>query len=353
MNWFEILTGFHETNYEETRARLEVEGGILRSRVNKACYGIGELELVSLQALRERAKSSGNLAGRIKVSLVTGDVRRMHRAPENANALFQVASQFNLLEMTAPSVTPEDGVTRYEHDHTQGPACAIAAGAATIYRNYFAPVGGGHGQTKNRQLDGLADIGATLSGEMKLPASELWTMKNGYALAQQAGLEAINQHLRTLTIDQIDNLRGKLCIGIHRDVEVTEATGPDRPRVSQAFCSALPVAYSSVAPAHWQAFAILVLEAAYEATMWGAVLNAQRGASNVVFLTLLGGGAFGNSSRWINTAMRRALKMMRPFALDVRLVSYGLPSREMVEIVEEFRGSGAGAAGAAAGAAGN
>jgi len=29
------------------------------------------------------------------------------------------------------------GVTRYQHDHTQGPACAIACGAATIYRNYF------------------------------------------------------------------------------------------------------------------------------------------------------------------------------------------------------------------------
>ena len=67
----------------------------------------------------------------------------MHRAPENAGTLFQVASQFNLLEMVSPTVTPEDGVTRYQHDRTQGPACAISAGAATIYRNYFAPVGGG------------------------------------------------------------------------------------------------------------------------------------------------------------------------------------------------------------------
>jgi Patatin-like phospholipase len=34
----------------------------------------------------------------------------------------------------------------------------------------------------------------------------------------------------------------------------------------------------------------LVLEAAYEATMWAAVLNAQRSASNRVLLTSLGGG---------------------------------------------------------------
>ena len=64
---------------------------------------------------------------------MTGDVRALHGAPEHANALFQVASQFNLLEMVGPEVTPEDGVTRYQGDKTQGPACAIAAGAATIY----------------------------------------------------------------------------------------------------------------------------------------------------------------------------------------------------------------------------
>src|SRR6202790_4074637 len=87
----------------------------------------------------------------------------MHRSPENTGALFQVASQFNLLEMVSPTVTPEQGVARYQNDHTQGPACAIAAGAATIYRNYFAPVGGSYGQAADRQLDGLADLGEALS----------------------------------------------------------------------------------------------------------------------------------------------------------------------------------------------
>ena len=198
MDWFEKLTGFRETGYEETRARLEVEGGRLRSRVNGASYEIGELELVSLQALRERAKSAGNLPGRVKTSVVTGDVRRMHRSPENAGALFQVASQFNLLEMVSPDVTPEHGVTRYQCDPTQGPACAIAAGAATIYRNYFAPIEGGQGQTAKRQLDGLADLGAALSSGMKLPVGDLWRMQNGYALGTQTGLDAIARHLGTV-----------------------------------------------------------------------------------------------------------------------------------------------------------
>jgi hypothetical protein len=337
MDWFEKLTGFREINYEDTRARLAVEGGRLRSRINGASYRIGELELVSLHALRERAKSGGNLPGRLKTSVVTGDVRHMHRSPANSGALFQVASQFNLLEMVSPDVTPEHGVTRYQSDPTQGPACAIAAGAATIYRNYFAPIEGSQGQTATRQLDGLADLGGALSSALKLPVGDLWRMQNGYALGTQTGLNAIAPHLGTLATDQIDVLREKLRIGIHRDVEVTEAAGPDRPLISQSFCSALPVAYSRVPAAHWEAFALLVLEAAYEATMWATVLNAQRGASNVVFLTLLGGGAFGNQRSWIDAAVRRALKLMTPFDLDVRLVSYGAPSREILAVVDEFR----------------
>jgi hypothetical protein len=120
----------------------------------------------------------------------------MHQAPENAGALFQVASQFNLLEMVSPTVTSEDGVTRYQHDRTQGPACAIAAGAATICRNYFAPVRGGHGQTAECQLDGLADLGAALSAALHRPVEALWKMQNGYALCTQAGLDAITEYLR-------------------------------------------------------------------------------------------------------------------------------------------------------------
>jgi hypothetical protein len=93
-------------------------------------------------------------------------VGELHGAPEFAGALFQVASQFNLLEMIGPEVTPEDGVTRYYNDPTQCPACAIAAGAATLYRNYFLPVGGQIGQTRDRQIDCLADVGNALVAEL-------------------------------------------------------------------------------------------------------------------------------------------------------------------------------------------
>jgi hypothetical protein len=71
--------------------------------------------------------------------------------------------------------------------------------------------------------------------------------------------------------------------------------------------------------------------------MWSAVLNARRGISNSVFLTLLGDGAFGNPEAWINAAIRRALTVVVDFDLDIRLVSYGAPSKSVLQIVEEFR----------------
>ena len=171
---------------------------------------------------------------------------------------------------------------------------------------------------------------------MNQPVKALWSMQNGYALCTRAGLDAIAKHLIALQPEQLDILRGKLCIGIHRDVEVTDAAAEHRPLVSQAFCSALPVAYTRVPSSHWEAFALLVLQAAYEATMSAAVLNAQRGASKVVLLTQLGGGAFGNHDNWIYAAMRRALEMMRGVDLDVRLVSYGTPSRAIVQMAKDF-----------------
>jgi len=95
-----------------------------------------------------------------------------------------VASQFNLLETVSPSVTPERGVGIYENDCTQGPACAISAGAGTIYRNYFARVNGRTGQSATNQIDCLADIGAAMGNS----DNRLWEMRNGYALATESGL---------------------------------------------------------------------------------------------------------------------------------------------------------------------
>jgi hypothetical protein len=247
----------------------------------------------------------------------------LHTTVSNARSLFQVASQFNLLEMVSPNYTPEDGVGIYENDRTQGPACAIAAGAGTIYRNYFAMVNGQTGQSANNQIDCLADIGAALGNT----ESRLWEMRNGYALASESGLLEIAHRLQGSSESEIDRLRQLLRIGIQWNTQVT--LNDSRHTVSQAYCSALPVRYSRH-PSHlWAAFARLILEAAYEATICTAILNAMDQGNNRLFLTLLGGGAFGNEPGWIVGAIQRALTLYKDVELDVAIVSYGRPTPYM------------------------
>jgi hypothetical protein len=332
MDWFEKLTGFQEDEYELTRSRLQVVGDRLHSRTNGLSYAIGQLETPSLKELRSRAQIVlSDLAGTLRVSCVTGDVRAMHRDPVNENSLFQVASQFNLLEMTDPGIAPEDGVTRYDHDHTQGPACAIAAGAATIYRNYFANVDGHPGQTRERQIDCLRDLGEAIGNDH----DALWTMRNGYALCTTRGLATIDRILCASGGARLGELRDLLRIGLHWNVEVTDAAGA-RPLVSQAFCSALPISYTSIPASAWKSFAALVLDGAYEATLWAAVINAQRTSSRVVHLTQLGGGAFGNDPSWVHGALRRSLDMVKDIGLDVRLVSRGPPPSELLSLAQRY-----------------
>jgi hypothetical protein len=147
MMWFETLTDFPEESPQQVRANTTVDGSTLKSYVNGKVLVCGELETPTLAELRERVHASRRKVRKISVREVVANVQHLHTNASNAGSLFQVASQFNLLEMVSPSVTPERGVGIYEHDRTQGPACAVAAGAGTIYRNCFAIVNGQTGQS--------------------------------------------------------------------------------------------------------------------------------------------------------------------------------------------------------------
>ena len=50
-------------------------------------------------------------------------------------------------------------------------------------------------------------------------------------------------------------------------------------------------------------------------------LRIGRTGNNRVFLTLLGGGAFGNRASWITDSVERALKLYEDWDLDVAIVS--------------------------------
>jgi hypothetical protein len=315
-NWFEQLMGFEERSPEHVRSNLSLDGNRITSKINGQSYDCGRLETPTLGELRTRLELEKHLGGRLHVAEVIGDVQELHQQPENAGAVFQVASQFNLLEMVSPNVTPEEGVGIYEYDRTQGPACAIACGAGTIYRNYLVEIDGQAGQTADRQIDCLADISRALAND----GNPLWRMTNGYALPSREGLETVAAKLFAMPESELEELRSKLRVGVQADAQVT--LGDCEHRVTQVYCSALPVAYSGHSTQLWRPFAQLILDAAYEATFCVAALNAVRAGNNRLYLTLLGGGAFGNDEQWIIGAIKRSLDRFRNANLDVRIVSY-------------------------------
>jgi hypothetical protein len=81
--------------------------------------------------------TGGHSLGPLRFEEIFGNVSTLHTDPSLALAgsLFQVASQFNVLEMAAPEVSPDAGITCYQHDRTQGPACAMACPAGTVFRS--------------------------------------------------------------------------------------------------------------------------------------------------------------------------------------------------------------------------
>ncbi len=331
MTWFETLTGFEESSPGQVRKNIVMDGETLTSSINGKRMACGRLETPTLAELRERIRSAERSGGVLSVREVVADVQELHVDTSNAGSLFQVASQFNLLEMASPRATPELGVGIYEYDHTQGPACAMAAGAGTIYRNYFVPVHGQIGQSENKQIDCLADLGRALGNS----ENRLWEMRNGYALASASGLMEISNRLRASSERDLDELRKLLRVGIQMDTQVTLMNSTHK--VSQIYCSALPVAYTEFRSELWEDFARLVLEASYEATICAAILNSQRMGNKNVFLTLLGGGAFGNETQWITDSIIRALRLYKDWDIEVVIVSYGASKRYIRQLVAEFQ----------------
>jgi hypothetical protein len=328
--WFEELTGFKEESAGNVRSNLRIEGDYFISTVDNKKFAFGALELLTLDQLKDRSKNIAYFKDRIQVSEIVADVQKLHAVPENAYALFQAASQFNLLEMAHPDIIPEQGIDRYENDRTQGPACAVACGAGTIYRNYFVPVNEQTGQTATNQVDCLDLIGTALENAK----FNLWEMKNGYALFNKNGLLSLNKKLANLRTLEREKLKRKLKTGIQWNTEVTKST--TRHKVTQIYCAALPVAYSHIDASYWEPFARIILEATYESTLYAGLLNLEKNNCNLVYLTLVGGGAFGNEERWILESMQKAISKFKNTPLNVKIVSYGRTNNKLKNVLKEL-----------------
>eukprot|EP00043_Microstomoeca_roanoka_P009548 m.91102 g.91102 ORF g.91102 m.91102 type:complete len:382 (+) comp14615_c0_seq3:253-1398(+) len=353
-SWFRALFGAEESSYETVRRQFKVVDHILTAP-NGLQFFIGDFNTVSVAELRERVEKVRTLPRRglgyhpnyISVDYIaTEDVMELHSLKENEHALFQAASQMNCLEMVGPTVTPEKGVQRYAHDHTQGPACALVAPAAAVFRNYFATFEKQgveyEGQTEEHQINTIEGLEAKIGNN----DGKYFSITNGYVMSTSPQLQSLKDKLEgdpKLVRELVSDIK----IGLHSDVQVTFtgrdhsnfAVQPDGHLVNQVYCSALSIAYNYMIPDEtWQPFESIVLDGMYEATILAGILNAERhqyrsGSVNV-FLTFVGGGAYGNDMASIVKAMARAIVLHRDFHIKVHVVFFRHVDNHIVKMLE-------------------
>lgn len=326
MTWFETLTGFSEKSGDAVRSQLRLEGTRLTSLVNNRSFETGNFSTPSLDFFRHKLPYPDSNQRRIRIREVVADVQSLHQDPANKNSVFQVASQFNCLEMAAPHLTPEAGVGIYQNDFTQGPACCVCAGAGTLFRNYLVEQNGILGQTADLQIDCLSEIASHFDNSDK----QFWRMQNGYCFPTDVGLQDIEQQLSVLSDEELNQLRSKLMVGLQSNTEIT--LGESNHRVTQVFCSALPVAYSGIRKSLWNHFPRLILDATYELAFYIGLENMINSGCRKLFLTLVGGGVFGNKLEWILSSIDRSLRLFQGSELEVSIVSYGSSNRFVAEL---------------------
>eukprot|EP00605_Chrysophyceae_sp_TOSAG23-4_P002213 GSChrysophyteH1.ASY1.ANO1.2453.1 assembled CDS len=344
-SWFKKLWGFEEfdaavgVNMERVTDGFSYKDGVLISKYNDRVFHSGNFSLPSVKELRSHLQKAAadappvDKAG-LRIEHVTGNVKTLLEDASNAGAIFQAASQFNCLEMVRPTVTPEEGITGYLQDRTQGPTCAMACAPGTLYRNYFissdftTPT---FGQSSAYQVNTIAAWDDIVSN----PIHQFWKMQNGYLLpCDDSSLVRLRDS--EVLDSKHEQLVQALKVGVQEDTEVVDVNGDTSPghRVTQVYVSAVPVGYDKVTPpvaadgtsrhTLWQPLAELVLDATYEATFAiAAIASIERNDRIDVFLTKVGGGVFANDDEWIVRSIQKACDKYRTFNINIKLVHYG------------------------------
>lgn len=242
-----------------------------------------------------------------------------------------VASNSNGLETTSYTDIPSN-ISRYIHDKTQGPAASISAAPGTLFRNYFAFYDEDNDskdlpwrQNKDQQinfLEGILNIVATNHG-IEIP------MSNGYLAFRKQNLSAHlkNTALLNAIADTFEATSDAIQVGVHTDVTVSHGlcegknhrflTNPaERSLINQVFCAGLDLGQgtnpNTIAT---RRIAKILLAAQVEATIRAAYLN----NTDIVVLSMLGCGAFGNEPEWLIHAIEQCQELIQESGMRVVL----------------------------------
>lgn len=312
-------------------------------------YQAGKLEAMKLEELQmsaeQKLEQSKDISsyGYGKLNVICGastfgksfakyfDIGSMQSDSRNIGATFQVASNFSTLESIHPGDIPENGISNYINDPTQGPFASISAAPGTLLRCYGAfynptqqPIM--WRQTKDRQIE--------LYPHNFLKNHYLGTVTNGYV-----NLKLNLAELKNYNKIDLNKLKKEISIGFHSNVQVVfgQIIGKDHVVVknsdqiiNQVFTAGVDLGTLSGSENYLYLYndlkdtvlkiAQLTLDAAYEGTIKSTFVKNGFGAK--LYLTLIGGGVFENSWSNIASAIVKNIEFIKQSGLDVTLVIY-------------------------------
>lgn len=256
----------------------------------------------------------------------------LQNSPENAGALFQVASNFNSLEQTAPDEIP-GMISMYWYDTTQGPMAALCTAPATLWRRYVmnqvnpSPAPDDENNDAYKGYLGIfVENSLTLTDPHGKPYSSyknLTTTIGGWLDCRKLDVNVSGIDLR---YDKYGAVAGFGCFYVNNcDSVITydDQTGKlhhNKPNtISQVYTAAVdmskgsldtygapaPIPDDSTSPQEVMQYSALM--AAYCNTL----LVAKKNNHKKVFLTLVGGGVFKNPRAIIFFCMVIAMIMLR------------------------------------------
>jgi len=271
------------------------------------------------------------------------DVGYLQALASNKRAIFQVASNFNGIEAIKEDLDPdyESFTERYWLDPTQGPAASISTGAAAIARVHCAYVGtykdiNAWCQTGKRQLNFMDNL------------KEHFPQLNGYVIL--SGQESKFPRIESREYYKL-LLLAKACY--HKNCQVTtgcktskglEKVHDPKQLVDQCLCAAINISQGDSGKANSNMPDIeskcrFALDLAYNGIYLEALVNRR----SQIYLSLVGGGSFGNKKEWIyssiiNAHKKWAIKVNKSPLMKVSLVMWS--PRDVGQLVDALTRAG-------------
>ena len=324
-NFFEDVVGLSEDLFRQYPERIKEarpEPGKLKNLRTGEVFDSGRFTLKTLGELRaqDRPSVQKDIAGTFHLLYSRDDpsqldIGHLQSLPTFQNALFQVASNFNALELMGPyDKRAMTQLSAYILDQTQGPYASISAAPGLIARHYYAfEKQGMSPETWSQQYDGP---------QLEMLRETPLRVRNGYVMLEEESLEQ-------------PALPEDMAVLVHRNIEVTFGQSRDHEHrrlanktqlIDQVFTATLDLGsrqrhFLESAPKEVTSLGKALLRAAYEATLLAAI----QGGNRKVVLTLIGGGVFCNPSSWIVEAIEDLLPLIVESGLTVYLNAFRGP----------------------------